>query len=251
MKCLIFLIGFLFLFSFEIYGADLKCPTGKYLVSGHYRSGYIRSDGTVVKPTNVKSYCKLLTKAYEYSKERFKSGAPPGWPHKVEKVGAWTEAEKERIIEALEELPDILLNDKIKGIYRLRKSKDYPNPASGSNEVIVIYDSAFESSRNLGRILSHEFAHQNFKDLSKDEKQDYRRASGWRMKLESDRNVYWEGREDGYVEEDGKISYEEDYSNNLEHYLYDPDKLKKVTPSAHSWIKKHFGDGFQIKRQKK
>ncbi|MGZ3747486.1 MAG: hypothetical protein ACXVB4_06085 [Pseudobdellovibrionaceae bacterium] len=215
------------------------------------RRGYVRSDGTVIKPTNVKSYCRVLTKAYEYSRERFKNGIPPNWPHSKEKAGSWTVEEKERIIEALEELPDILLSDKIAGIYRLKKSKDFPNPASSSYGVIVIYDSSFDSSRNLGRILCHELSHQNFKDLSNEEKQDYRRATGWHLKLESDRNVYWVGRKSGYVEEDGKNSYEEDYSNNLEYYLYDPDKLKKVTPSGYEWIKKHFGDGFRIKGQKR
>jgi len=151
----------------------------------------------------------------------------------------------------LEEMPDILLSDKIKGIYRLKKSKDYPNPATSSDGVIVIYDSGFDSSRNLSRILAHELSHQSYNDLSKDDKQDYRRATGWQLKLELDRNVYWVGRKVGYVEDDGKISSEEDYSNNLEHYLYDPDKLKKVTPSAYNWIKKRFGEGFQIKRQKR
>lgn len=241
----------MFSFTCAAYGATVGCLSGEYLVSGHHRRGYVRSDGTVVRSTDVKSYCKVLTKAYEYSKKRFKKGRPANWPHNIEKASSWTDEETERIVEVLEELPEVLLSKVIVGIYRLKRSKDYPNPASSSDGVIVIYDSSFDLSRNLGRIIAHELSHQNFKDLSKDEKQDYRRATGWRLKIESDRNVYWVGRKDGYVEEDGKISYEEDYSNNLEHYLYDPDKLKRVTPSAYEWIKKHFGDGFQIKRQKR
>jgi hypothetical protein len=205
MKDLSILIGALLLFTFNVNGADAGCPPGQYRVRGHNRSGYVRSNGTVVGPANVKSYCKLLTKAYEYSKERFKKGVPANWPHSTEKAGAWTEGEKERIIETLEELPDVLLSDKIAGIYRLKKSKDIPNPASSSDGVIVIYDSGFDTSRNLERIVAHELSHQNYRDLSNAEKQDYRRATGWHLKLESNGKIFWVGRKDGYIEEDEKI----------------------------------------------
>lgn len=250
MNFLIISFTFASLFSVKAY-ANLKCPQGQYQVSGHQRSGYTRSDGTIVKPTSVNTYCKQFTKAYEYSKDRFKNGIPPNWPHPKEQSGIWTTAEKERVTEVLEDFPDVLLSQKINGIYRLKRSKDYPNPASSSDGIIVIYDSAFDPSRNLGRIIAHELSHQNHHDISNTDQQDYRRATGWRLRLESDRNVYWIGRKTGYVEEDGKISYEEDYSNNLEHYLYDADKLKKETPTAYEWIKKHFGDSFQLKRQKR
>lgn len=193
----------------------------------------------------------MLTKAYEFSKERFKKGLPSGWPHIIEKAGAWTDEERERVVEALEDLPDILLSDKVDGLYRLKRSKDYPNPASSSDGILVIYDSAFDSSRNLAEILAHELSHQNFLSLSDKEQQDYRRATGWHMKLEPNGIIDWEGRKDGYIEEDGKISYQEDYANNLEHYLYDPDKLKEITPSAYNWIRKHFGGDFRLKGQKK
>jgi hypothetical protein len=71
------------------------------------------------------------------------------------------------------------------------------------------------------------------------------------MELGPDGKIYWAGRKDGYIEVDGKNSHEEDYANNLEHFLYDPDKLKKVTPSAYDWIKKRFGDSFKLKEEKK
>lgn len=71
------------------------------------------------------------------------------------------------------------------------------------------------------------------------------------MELENDRKAYWVGRESGYVEEDGKSSREEDFANNIEHFLYDSDKLKKITPSAYDWIKKHYGEQFKLKEIKK
>ena len=40
-------------------------------------------------------------------------------------------------------------------------------------------------------------------------------------------------------------------ADNLEHFLYGPDKLKKVTPEAYVWIKKRFGENFILKERKK
>ncbi len=251
MKYLALFLPIMLLIANPARATGLLCPAGEYSVRSHFRNGYTRSDGTMVKAATVKQYCKLLSKGYEFAKSRFKNGVPPNWPHKQEIAGAWTEEEKERIIEALDELPDFLLTDKIIGFYRLKKSKDYPNPASNSDGVIILYDSAFGPSQNLSRVLAHELAHQNYEDLNERSRQDYRRATGWHMELEPNGKIFWVGRKDDYVEDDGKNSYEEDYANNLEHFLYNPDKLKKVTPSAYDWFKKRFGDKLKFKAGKK
>ncbi|MGE3760584.1 MAG: hypothetical protein AB7H97_22660 [Pseudobdellovibrionaceae bacterium] len=230
---------------------EAACPSSQYQVKGHFRSGYTRSDGSVVKATTVKTHCKQLSKGYQYLQSRFAEGVPIGWPHKTEKVRNWTEAEKQRLIEIIEELPDSLLSRAFKNIYRLQKSKDFPNPATSADGVIVVYDSSFDPARDLGRILAHELSHQSFLELSEEDQQDYRRATGWTVQFERDQKLYWIPRKDGYVEDDGRISYGEDYANNLEYFLYDPDKLKKVTPSAYKWFEKRFGKGFKLKREKK
>lgn len=229
---------------------SLECPPGHYVVRGHPRSGSVRSDGAVVSPTTVNSYCKKYTYPYEYAQKRFKKGVPKDWPHGVEKPGVWTESQKEQISEAVEGLPEFLLSDRVEGFYRLKKSKDYPNPASHADGIIVIYDSAFTSLRGIKRILAHELIHQSYKDLSEKEQQDYRRVTGWHYKVEPDRQFYWAGRKDGYIADDGRISHEEDFANNLEHFLFDSDKLKKVTPNAYEWIKKKYGDKLKLKDSK-
>lgn len=238
------------LLSQFVFAKENVCPSGTYRVKSHYRSGYVRSDGTVVRPTRVKTYCKRMTRAHEYLAPLFKEGVPPNWPHQMEKKSIWTESEEERLEDSMEEIPDVLLSPQINGFYRLHKSKDYPNPASRIDGAIVVYDSAFDRSRNLSRIIAHELAHQNFDDLSIAERQDYRRVAGWRAKLELDRTVYWVGRSDGYVEEDGKTSFEEDYANNVEYYLYNSDKLKKMTPKVYEWMQQHFGNSLQLKGKK-
>jgi hypothetical protein len=250
MNWLIFFVGFLISWN-QAWAMGIHCPSNQYAVDGHHRRSYVRSDGVFVKASIVKPYCKQLTRGYEYSKERFKKNIPNAWPHRHEKASSWKEDEKERVIEVLDEMPDIFLDNKILGIYRLEKSKDYPNPATSADGVIVLYDSAFDSSRSLGKIVSHELSHHNYWHLSEKDRQDYRRASGWQMELEADGKIYWVGRKDGYVEDDGKNSPEEDYANNLEHYLYNSDNLNKVTPSSYRWIRDHFGDDFKLKKGKK
>lgn len=239
------------LFSLTAIAAESSCPAGQYRVKEHRRSGYTKSDGTIVRPTTVKSHCKSLTKVVEYLEQRFKKGVPSAWPHKKELGESWTEEEKERLRDALEETPVSLLSGAVEGIYRLKKSKDYPNPASSADGIIVLYDTAFQSSRNLGEIVTHELSHQNYLDLSEKDRQDYRRATGWHLELKPDRNFYWEGRKVGYIEDDGSFSPEEDYANNLEHFLFGPDRLNKVTPEAYLWIKKRFGENFKLKERKK
>ena len=232
------------------YAKEILCSPNEYLVREHPRSGYLRSDGTWVRSTNVDSYCKVRTKAYEYSKNIFKRDRPEEWPHKNEQGSTWTEEQKDRAVDALEEHPDLLLSPKIKGIYRLKNSKDPNNPASSSEGVVVLYDSAFTDTRGLERILVHELAHQNYRELDSESLQDYRLAAGWKRKL-VDRLFYWVPRDGGYVEEDGQSSIDEDYANNIEFYLYDSAKLKNMTPKVHDWIKKHFGDSFKLNRRQK
>ena len=150
------------------------CPPTQYLVQTHHRNGYVQSDGTAVRPTTVKAYCKFRNGSSEFLKDLFKKGQPANLPHQMEKDTSWTEEERERIVDALEFIPNQLLSPHISGVYRLKKSKDFPNPASNSNGVIVIYDSAFTNTKGLERIMAHELAHQSFRDLSEKAKQDGR-----------------------------------------------------------------------------
>ncbi len=245
------IFGLILFFCFVTKARALECTSSQYLVQSHFRKAYVRSDGTHVSSSQVKAHCKELTRELIFLKDRFKNGIPQDWPHRKEISKKWTESEKQRIIEAVATFPEDIIRDSIEGLYRLNKSKDYPNPATSSDKVITIYDSAFDPNRNISRILAHEFLHHAYRDLAEKNRQDYRRATGWRLELEKDGKIYWVGRESGYVEEDGKLSHEEDFANNVEHFLYDSDKLRKVTPAAYEWIKKHYGEQFKLKEIKK
>lgn len=227
---------------------EISCGQGQYRVRSHPRRAYYKADGTYVRATQVSSSCRDKRKEYDFWFDRLKSGTPPSWPHKIEKPANWTEEERERVLEALGELPEELWDQSIKGIYRLKRAKDHPNPSSYGGSMIILYDSAFGEDRRLARLLAHELAHHRYAKLENGEVgTSYRRATGWRPEVEG-RNYYWTGRKQGYVEEDGAKAPDEDFANNLDYFLFDPDRLQKVTPSAYEWIKKQFGDKFKIKR---
>lgn len=92
-------------FTFLPFSMVLACPPNQYQVKAHSRSGYVRYDGTVVRPTFVKAYCKDYSAAYLFVKDLFKD-TPIDWPLK-EDSKVWTEAEKQRVIEALEVVPEV------------------------------------------------------------------------------------------------------------------------------------------------
>ena len=51
-----------------------------------------------------------------------------------------------------------------------------------------------------------------------------------------------------YVEDDGKEGPDEDFSNNIEYYLFKPDQLRSKSPKVYEWIRKRYGDSFRIER---
>jgi hypothetical protein len=232
-----------FIFLIPIAYGDV-CPDGKYFRHAHSRSAYHRADGTFVHATHVSQSCVSKGPGYDFWFPKLKSGIPPNWPHK-EGFAKWTDDERERVLEALDELPPDLRSEYLKGIFRLSKSKDFPNPASHGGHMIILYDTAFGTDRTLARILAHELGHENYNNLTYEAQHDYRMTTGWTLE-EANRKIYWKERPGDFVKDNGRREPEEDYANNLEYFLFDPDVLNKKTPSAFKWMKKHFGDKFKV-----
>ena len=49
-----------------------------------------------------------------------------------------------------------------------------------------------------------------------------------------------------FTEPDGMNSPEEDFANNVEYLLFDPQKLKTLTPSLLGWLRSFLGDKFVL-----
>ena len=173
------------------------CPRDKYFVRAHDRKSYIRTDGVFVGSSNIKAHCRFHSLTSEFLIPLIKEGLPPNWPKKLEKMRTWTETDKDRLLDAFENIPSQLYSKRLMGIYRLQKSNDFPNPATSAEGIISLYDTAFDANRKLARIVVHELVHQKFRELSTENARNYRKATGWRLQLEDDSKIYWIGRKDG------------------------------------------------------
>lgn len=234
------------LLSSGAFAADSKpkasevCPFGKHWVQAHHRNAYSRADGTHVSAADVSAHCQDNPPSYAKWKDRLKSSVVlPAWA-KNEKAKKWTEEERERVIEAISELPPSILIESVKSIYRSGKSSQHEkNPAAGDSGFIILYDRAFGSGNNLPRIIAHEFSHEVFRQIPNDLRRKYADEAGWIR--EGDGKSYLPGRLD-YVEEDGRSSVTEDFANNIEFFIFERKKLKETAPKVDAWIQKMFGD---------
>ncbi len=228
-----------------------KCSAGEHFVNAHYRKSYIRTDGTKVSSANVKAHCQLNSKSYLSWNERISSNPSNLWLRKHEKAKKWTEEEKNRVLESLSDLPPAILTGSVRAIFRLEKSTIYDqNPAAGEAGEIAFYDLAFGPKENLTRIFAHELAHEVYRQLSNVEKDQYRKAADWLLVKNPQATLLYElipNRDsDAYVANDGPESMTEDFSNNIEYFLFEPETLQKKTPKVYNWIKEKFGDTFSI-----
>ena len=224
------------------------CGKGQHWVRPHHRSAYFRADGTHVSAANVIGHCQTNPTGFDFWNPKKKNGLPPGWEHPQEKPKKWTDKDWERVLEALSELPETLWVPTIEGLYRLEKSVFDPNPASGEPGNIALYDPAFTSKDKLAQTLAHELAHELYRNFNEDELASYRDATQWFQKKIGKRTHTIRGRsEKQFILPDGMDSPSEDFSNHIEYYLFNPQKLQSVTPSAYQWIKQYYGDKLKLR----
>ncbi len=53
---------------------------------------------------------------------------------------------------------------------------------------------------------------------------------------------------EGFVEEDGKEGPNEDFSNNVEYFLFEPSVLKIRSPKVYEWFSGKYGDKLQLRK---
>lgn len=184
-----------------------------------------------------KDYCKKIISDLE---KKIKSNFPSNWPRKENKSD-WSKSASQMTVEALTKVPDLFVKDEKFDVYRMSKSIYDGNPASTSVErpySIVLYDTAFTNRFNLSRVLVHEFAHLYYSKLSSELKDSYNLKMNWFL-IDS-RKELWISRRDGFVAEDGKLSPEEDFANNIEYFLFDKAILQTKSKNAYDWILQNF-----------
>jgi hypothetical protein len=228
--------------------AKQDCPSGEHWVRSHTQKSYIRNQKPV-SGSSHKAGCQKNPISYAIWNKRLKSGLPPKWEFKTESPKTWTEDEKENVLNSLSEIPSELLSSSVEGIYRLKQFSQYrPNPAANHNHQIALYDSAFDHDQNLSEVLAHEFSHVAYSQYSDQERVDYAKNAEWFAVEESPgKFILTPGRTD-FVEEDGRNGIEEDFSNNIEYFLFKPQELKNKSPAVFNWIYKKYGDKFKLRK---
>ena len=226
-----------------------QCPAGEHWVRAHFRRAYIRADGIAVSAAHVSAHCHENPASYAAWAARLRSGLPPGWKSRGEQPIAWSEEERQRVLEALSYLPKELLVSSVEGLYRLRRSLLYAvNPAAGLGDNIALYDPAFDPKQNLARVLAHELAHKLYRQFTVADAKSYNSAAEWRVLKTPSGETFFLPMREHYVEEDGKEGPDEDFINNIEYFPFNPRMLRKLSPKVYDWIHLRYVDSFRLGR---
>lgn len=232
----------------------ITCPPGEYFVTGGPQSAYTKKDGVPYGASNHVNHCRAYRFSYKTWSKKIKDSRPTKWERTKEKSKKWTQTERKKILDALEILPSILLSDSVVGIHRMIQSSDTKdNPGSNFEGSIAIYDAAFSTSQNLARILSHELAHTQYRQLyDSNQWLPYASAAEWKPKHNPVTGKYTlVPQREYFTAEDGKISIDEDFSNNIDSFLFDQKPLKTNNPKIYEWIRAHYSDKFKVESEPK
>lgn len=95
---------------------------------------------------------------------------------------------------------------------------------------------------STSRVIAHELGHVIHLHLKKSEWRDYQTALKWK-KLENGSF----SRPGKFISSRAKDSVEEDFGENIDAFLFEPDRLKETVPAAYGWISKKLPKGFKLK----
>jgi hypothetical protein len=189
-------------------------------------------------------YCKLTCKNDPQWKTKIKEQRPINWNYKSELTKSWSKDEVEQLLKIFNILPDVFKLIHFDGIYRMEKSIQIVNPGTAQDSIIVLYDFAFSDPPfSLDHVLIHELAHVLFNDLAKSKRQSYNLAMGWK---EKDGDIYRSGP---FINSKAKDNPSEDFANNVEFLLLEPDLLKSKVPAAYDWLIKNYSQNFKLKER--
>lgn len=249
MKCFFahFLICLVVIASGKAVYAEVSCSSGKHWVSAHFRRAYKRHNGTFVKASNVKAYCRQNPKGYEKWHQSTSNARPKVWGYKKEKSKKWKVEELQRFYDAISVVPDKLINLKNIKIYRMARSIFKGNPATSNFGEITLYDEAFTYRDSLAQIITHELSHALYEKLNYKETESFRLSAGWVEDLLIE-GALTTVKDKKFIQPDSKISISEDFANHIEYYLFKNKLLEKESPTAFQWIKGKYGPEFKINR---
>jgi hypothetical protein len=162
---------------------------------------------------------------------------PKNWPNKLEKFKRWTAKEKMEFDLILKSLPSVLTQVGELKIHRSSQSKWPENGATTAPEenIITVYDNA--SKYGLKKVITHELSHILWKNLDRNSRKKYFSDAEWALNSKGEvinqRAVI--------SEEDGRLSPEEDFANNVEHFITNKNYKQKLTPAIENCLRNILG----------
>jgi hypothetical protein len=122
-------------------------------------------------------------------------------------------------------------------VFRAIQSKWLENGATAVPEenIITLYDKAL--SYGLKKVLAHELSHILWKNLDRSSKEKYFADADWALNTKGE--VI--NQREVISEEDGRLSPEEDFSNNIEHLITNKNFKQKLTPAIENCLKNILG----------
>lgn len=191
-----------------------------------------------------KKFCALTPSPILKWRSKIKDGRPKDWYPKIEKSKKWTVSEIEKALATLKELPEKLTSS-VKGFYRMDSSIFGDNPGREDNGNVILYDSAFGEKYTLSRVVAHESSHNWFESMSQKDRDSYLSSAQWK-RYAKDENYRSDRPRQAFVSPRGMESPGEDFALNAEHYLYDPEKLKKISPRVYEWFERNYGSWLHL-----
>lgn len=200
--------------------------------------------GSYMCPMQCEEFCNTKCKADPYWKKKIKEGRPSVWDFKSEVTTAWTDEEKSKLAESLSQSPESFRSLPLDGIYRMKKSVQIVNPGTTYDNSIAVYDPAFNNPIfSIDHVIYHELAHILYSNMTKSEQKNYADTLGWTKRDLTDQ------RHGEFIDSAAKDSPEEDFANNIEAYLLDPNSLKNKVPDAYGWISKKYSKKLKLKEK--
>lgn len=218
--------------------ADVICNPWETNVRSHHVRAYQRSDSTNVESAERSQHCRERIKGAAIWGNKFSDDVPALWPHKTEKFKKWTKEEQEKFLKAVSIQPAQLSSFSFNFVYRAEKSIWQGNPAANlpKEKILVLYDEFFKKD-NLERIVTHELSHLLYETWSRDKILEFRRLSGWKLSKTPGIII----PPSNLIEDDSAIDVEEDFTNHIEFYFYEREKIEKRNKSIYDFIKNEIG----------
>jgi hypothetical protein len=204
------------------------CPPNEIHVREQWINSYTRGDGTFVSGHPRSEHCREIQ-----GENYFQDSSSNEFKSFKGKFKPWSSLEKNTLNNELDKLPPRLKKYKIANFLRSNTHVgNHRNPAITypDSKTIILFD-AFFSSSDKQSILLHEISHIAAWDIDPVELQHFFISNGW---------IYIPGQSPKppttVIIPDSVNSPSEDFSNSIETYYSDPEKLKRFNPKSFSII---------------